>query len=282
MPGYNNWIGYDRELKTCSFDMSSMNTGLNKEQTIEYNIQKITEKYDNLYVGLSGGIDSEFAAKCLLDRGIKFTPVIVDYYSNASEVWWAHKWCYDNKIEPDIIYFDITNFLNQCSKYSIELNTSFISGIDSILEKYISDRNGHMIGPCGEPFAREFCLDDKFQTVSSTVLDFSTYDFTLESHIPDKHPYGFLTFTPEMLYNCVLELDYSKPIQIALAEYYGVIPRPKIPMIVNISMFGSDFINIVRDINAGNDLYSIEIGQRDFFLKKCIEKSIINCSFKRK
>ena len=186
---------------------------------------------------------------------------------------------FDNPNERN---FDMINFLNECAKYSTQLNTSFISGIDSIIEKHVSDKNGHMIGPCGEPFARDFCLDDKFYNNSSTFLDFSTYDFMLESYKPNKHPYGFLSYTPELLHNCVLELDYSKPIQIALAEYYRVTPRPKIPMIMNISMFGSDFINIVQDINAGNDLCSIEVGERDFFLQTCIEKSIINCSFKRK
>ena len=56
-----------------------------KKECIDYAVEKITEKYENFYVALSGGIDSEFVANSLLERGINFIPVIVNLETNKIE-----------------------------------------------------------------------------------------------------------------------------------------------------------------------------------------------------
>ena len=77
MPGHNDWITNNDNI--CDLDFSHLKT-LFKKEAIAYNIQKITERFDNLFVCLSGGIDSEFAAKCLLENDLQ----LVNYQSHPT------------------------------------------------------------------------------------------------------------------------------------------------------------------------------------------------------
>lgn len=75
--------------------------------------------YDNLYVAMSGGIDSEFVAQTFLDLGIPFKPIIFRVSDlNELDIWWAFKWCRDNSIEPVVVDATIEDWSTRLSSVS--------------------------------------------------------------------------------------------------------------------------------------------------------------------
>lgn len=279
MPGYNDWVTFDYKNKI--FCMNPIDIKFrNKQESIEYTVEKITNKYENLYVSLSGGLDSEFVAKCLYDCGIKFTPVIVDYTSNANEMWYAHRWCYEHKIKPAIIKLTRDDIITSFAKISEKYNTTFICAIDFIVEAYVSRLHGKLVTSAAEPFNRIHSLYDNLTVKTSNVLDFRTYDLMLDHYMPHKHAYNFLIYTPDLVYDMIKNLDYEKPVQLAMSEYYGILPRPKMNSLSNIVLHGDEVVKLMTDTNSKRDLSSIYIGMKEEFLRKFENNQIVYGIFK--
>lgn len=231
MPGFSEWIKIEND--SCSFDFSDLKVA-RKEEYIDYAVEKIIEKSDNLYLALSGGLDSEFAANCLFERGVKFTPVIMDIHTNRIENWYAHRWCYENKVKPLVITMSEEEVVKTFPKISQERNIPFYCSIPIILSKMVSQREGNLILGGEEVIDRNYFLSGEF-TKMSEKINFCEYAFCVE-YENSKHIGGFLSYTPGLFLNCLEEIDYNKPGQIALAEYYGVLPRPKINANINLSL----------------------------------------------
>lgn len=66
-------------------------------------VNKIVAKYDNIYIPLSGGMDSEFVFNCFFEAGHKFTPIIVDSPINKEESSYAFRRCKEANIIPVVI-----------------------------------------------------------------------------------------------------------------------------------------------------------------------------------
>lgn len=279
MAGLNNWINFNYDEKRCILDMSSLDTSIDKEEAIDIAIESISQRYKKLYVSLSGGIDSEFTANCFLKRGISFTPLIVDYISNGPEVWWAYRWCYLNGIIPDVIRLSHHDYVKLSWTYAKENNTSFSSALDFIMEKHVSKKHGSLVLSAPEPFDKIDCMSDMFDNPDECELHYASYDFMLDYNNPEKHPYNFLSYTPEMVYNMVRGVNSKKPLQHAITEYYGVAARPKIPVYINLAMLGENAINSISKFNSDMSLFKIKLGSRDSFLSKCESKSYINGEF---
>lgn len=224
MSGLNNWINIDWNTPqpTCSMDFSNL-TVMSKQDAIDHTVNKLTESYSNLYVCLSGGIDSEFVANCLLERNVSFTPVIVDYSYNKAEAWYAYYWCYRNKITPKVFNLTSTQAIHLVPQL-VKKNpgSSFMSALEFLIIANLVPSAITITGDA-QPFARISASTDKLMENISTELDFNSYDFNQHDHSVQ-----FISFTPELFVNLVSNIDYSKPAQIAMAEYYNVIPRPKI------------------------------------------------------
>jgi hypothetical protein len=260
MPGLDNWIKI--ENGSCSFDFSDLKIW-KKEECIDYAVEKMVEKSENLYLALSGGLDSEFAANCLFDRGVKFTPVIMDIYTNRIENWYAHRWCYENKVEPLVITMSEEEVVKTFPKISQERNIPFYCSIPIILSKMVSQREGNLILGGEEIIDRDYFLSGEF-TKMSKKINFCEYAFCVEQE-NSKHIGGFLSYTPELFLNCLEEIDYNKPGQIALAEYYGVLPRPKINANINLSLLpGLKHLKNILDKDKIVNVYEME--SKDSFI----------------
>ena len=225
MSGLNNWINIDwsTKLPTCTMNFSNL-TVMSKQDAIDYTVTEISKNYSNLYVCLSGGIDSEFAATCLLHHGIPFIPTIVDYVYNAPEVWHAYHWCYRNKIVPNVIKLTPDIMVTLLPREVAEFpGSTFLSVIERIVLKLVSKENGIIVTGGAEPFARISAHLDKLTENTSYELDFNSYDFNAN----DIQTVGFVNYTPELYTSLINELDYTKPVNLAMAEYYNVSPRPK-------------------------------------------------------
>lgn len=279
MAGLHNWFDVNIKSKTCVLDFTNF-TPMKKNDAIDYTVNEI-RKYDNLYVALSGGIDSEFAAKILHERGVKFTPIILDFTLNSAEVWHAYHWCYKNNVTPVTIKIPISEVSEKFSSIAIEHDVPFITAIDFVIEDYVSKHGGHMISGGAEPFDRDSVFFDRMQNTVSDKLDVSSYDFGIDTIFPKKHPCNLQVYTPELLFSMVNDLDYRKPIQIAMCEYYEVNARPKLPYIFNVALDQKIMNNAIR-INSTIQADSIVIGTKDEFIEAALNKHKIHCSFERR
>lgn len=230
MPGHNNWITYLENESTSylKFDFSGMQT-MNKQQSIEYTAQKIYDDHgDNIYLALSGGLDSEFVANCLKSSGKQFKVILVDYITNRCELWYARKWCYENGVVPEIITLSFEDLNTKLPQICEQYKCTYIGALDFILKDYVEEKGGKLLSGGPEPFSRIDAFSDDLTKMMSENLENTTIYFKFCQIINNSHPYKFVMYTPEMLYNIVKEMEYDKPIQIALANYYGVDSRPKI------------------------------------------------------
>ena len=76
---------------------------LSFNEAVEEVTKKISEKYDNIFIPFSGGMDSEFIFDCFYKRNIQFTPIIVDTPTNKKESDFAFKKCSETNIKPVVI-----------------------------------------------------------------------------------------------------------------------------------------------------------------------------------
>lgn len=255
------------------FDFSNFKQ-VSKEDSIDMTIDELTARNTNIYLALSGGIDSEFAAKCLKQRGVKFTPIIFDFTLNKAEAWNAYYWCYENHIKPEVVNMSVAEMKLKFPDIARTYKTSFINSIDFILEEYVRSRDGELVICNNTPFIRDKCFADILQNKTSTHLQLATYDFGLDLAEKNDICCDFLSLTPELFFNLIVGLDYNKPIQVALSDYYGVRIRPKVPYAMNVGL-DAELFSLSLEINKSIQLKSIDIGEKDAFLKKALNQEII-------
>jgi hypothetical protein len=226
----NRWLNLDfsNPVPVCTLDFSRFQEK-SREQAIDSTVEQIVTGYQNLHVCLSGGIDSEFAATCLYNHDVSFVPIILDLKFNGAEVWHAFKWCRDRNIEPWVIQVK--------PQYVVEVLSHRLpawpgSTLQSILEYipavHVQELGGSLITGGAEPFDRLHSLEDRLDKLTNTELNIGTLDHGLRHYQGHEHPGGFIDFSPELWISLIRDLDYTKPVQLAMSEYYGVTPRPKI------------------------------------------------------
>ncbi len=236
------------------------------------------QNLENIYVPMSGGIDSEFIAKTLYERGIKFTPILVDYVSNGAELWYARHWCYTHKITPIVLFITAEEMKVKFSHFAYKYKVNFLTAIEFYIEEYVSNTGGRIVSSSSEPFQREDNISDTLQTNVNPELKFTLCEYAIERTFGEKHLVNFLTRTPSMLYNLLTNIDYNEPIQETLCKYYGVSPRPKIAMHTNLSLHKAGLFEEARKVNMNVGVNFVNLGDKDLFLKQAENKEKIMCT----
>ena len=186
----------------------------------------IATQYDNLYISLSGGLDSEFVAKVLLRNQINFTPIIALGPWNQIETWYAFKFCDDHNLKPKILnYTESSSYhtlIKRMAWYSVKLQLPFLL---PMLPLIIADEieDGHLINGSGEIF-----YDSKsYQEPSGALLNFVCYNHWLEIEHGNRHPGAFFSYTPELFRAGIADIDITKNSQVAKSQLYNIPFRPK-------------------------------------------------------
>ena len=231
-------LGYDRWFKTnlikesysnitdpfnVIFDIKTPVMDLSFDAAADYTAKLIAEKYKNLHLCLSGGLDSEFVAKVLCRNHIHFTPIIFLPFAD-SETWYALKFCDENRLEPKILNFPTDSLIlaifKKATKLKVPVDESLVPSI--ILES-IGDPTAKILTGYGEPFN-----NSKYYEKMGSVLEISDHDFYLNLEYDDLHPGSFLTYTPEVFKAIVRDIDCELDTQTAKSKLYTILPRTKI------------------------------------------------------
>lgn len=179
-----------------------------------------THGQDNLYLGLSGGVDSELVANVLLRNRIDFMPLIVDIAGvNNLEVWHAHHWCWRNGISPLVCKMSVPEFESAVIPYLRQLHNTQLAGLCLIMwmADHVAKLNGKLITAVAElnlNFAEKTFYSD-------------TLDYALDLFDNQRHPTAFFAYTPEIMLGYITEFDVNLSEQYNKINFYNVPPRPK-------------------------------------------------------
>jgi len=203
--------------------------------------QELYETYGNIFVAMSGGIDSEWVAKSFHRQGIPFTPLIYEAEDLQSlDTWWAHKWCAENNVQQ-ITYKE---YIYQFAHGVVELGTKdclrTVGGpyIATRLAKYAEDRGGVLVSGAGFPelypdpnieYISNRFYDNKFMhsngSLKNTGWLFHEADFTINRHC-GHHPWNFLSWNPEIVLSYITLRDRGTS-EFNKARIFDCLPRPK-------------------------------------------------------
>ena len=158
---------------------------------------KISKKYKNLYVGLSGGIDSEYVLVCFHKLNIPIIPLVILCNGNQEESKYALKICENLNLKPVIIECSDEEILNICVNFiSKKLNgIGFESATRTIAANYVKNNNGTLI--CGD----HVLGDGDENLIKDSEYSMNEYDGYNSAHYGDE--IGFYLYTPELTYSMI-------------------------------------------------------------------------------
>jgi hypothetical protein len=223
--GFENWIKCNptiTEQFLMEFNPTRLVLPLGFSSAADYTAKLIGSNYKNIYLCLSGGIDSEYAATVLLRNKIPFVPVILDADFSRTEVQYAYKFCRSNRIAPQVIDYTGSSghhrLIKDLAAIAYSLKVPMDQGlIPNLIASLLP--NANILTGYGDPFA--------VNTTSSigNVNEFYDHDYYL--HLSGEHPGAFFSYTPELLRAMVAEMDTTKNIQDAKEQLYNIGWRPK-------------------------------------------------------
>lgn len=234
MPGYNNWfdINLSKEKDNCTLpfeitlNLPDQPINFDFEQASNNVAQLIANQYDNLHLCLSGGLDSEYVASVLLQNKIPFTPVLLITPDNIDEIWYAKHYCYQHNLAPLVIDYrlDYNKLLACVVRYAREINSpANISYFPHVVASHISKSGGTLITGYGEamPYTNDY------DVAIGSILEIEEHDFYLDVSFKNQHPGGFFSYTPDMFFSLIANIDINKNVQLAKSELYQLESRTK-------------------------------------------------------
>jgi hypothetical protein len=202
---------------------------------------ELHETYGNIYVAMSGGIDSEWVAKCFLRQNIPFTPIIYEAEDlMGADTWWAKKWCSEHNITPIIFKEYLFQFVNGLVDISREYICRTPGGpyMMSRLVEYVKDQGGHLVTGAGFPeifpdpnlsYMQGRFLDNKLMNTDGTVKNHGWLlheaDFMLHK-VLEGHPWNFLSWKPDIVLSYI-SIRNQGTTEFNKANIFNCLPRPK-------------------------------------------------------
>ena len=197
--------------------------------------------YTNLYVAMSGGIDSEFVAQTFLNLKIPFKPIILKVDDlNELDIWWAFKWCKENNIEPVVLTETTENWVDKFISVSKEHCGRFGQGTGtmSYINEYVIQHEGNLVTGAGfiEYFPDENLDYMRYRYKDSALHNSDGSEKTgYIFHEPDvlqamrypTMPFNFLSWTPEIVLSYIYHRDMTIDSAANKAKIMNCLPRPK-------------------------------------------------------
>lgn len=206
------------------------------DQACDLAAGEIYETHRDLYLGMSGGADSEYVAECLWRNGIPFTPVILEcptllHNDMKYEAWFAKHWCGQHGMEPIVI--DIESWIGspeEIASYQLLKPRLYGGAIQAaFLKSFVEARGGKLLSG----FQMEYYPDQEQMTYLEPQLkDYHGFvieesDIYIESLAPDQHPWAFYYWSPEIMVAFAHEWDISLTMTQNKSKIYKTNPRPK-------------------------------------------------------
>jgi hypothetical protein len=208
-----------------SFNHTEVIDTLTFHEAADYTAKLINDRCSNLYLAMSGGLDSDYVAEVLFRNGISFTPIIAITPDNV-ETHCALHWCKLHNIEPVILTFieNDPRLVRQFRLIAKDLKqVSGLTNIVSYLAEYVSNKGGQLLvgdSPIGAH------TDDYYQPAGE-IFDIEWFSFITEFMQPGVHPGAFFQYTPELFLAIAKSLNVNVSESAGKAELYSLPYKPK-------------------------------------------------------
>lgn len=258
----NDWLThnlYERiENKNSIFEVKiDVNDyrSLNFEQATKEVCEKLYALNDKIYIGLSGGIDSEYVLKKFHSLKIPFTTVIVDSPCYSDETSIAYEICKKYNVIPEIINITEIDIIKQ---FNHDIYTPFnsigIGGVPALqVSQYAKNRGGIYVK--GEHLVGEH--------EGIVCVELNEWDFHTDIAF-DKCTYNFFLYTPEIVYSMVKEM-YDVSSQKFKCDLYKIPYRDKIS--IKLSPLSSNYYNWIRQSRKFKPISRWSMPHREFLKK---------------
>jgi hypothetical protein len=234
----NNWIDiswagniprkYKEDIQ-CTFKEKT-NEILNFDLACDLTAQEIASSYDNLYLAMSGGCDSEAVADVLYRNKIPFTPLLIQINELAKiESWHALHWCKKRNIIPHIINLSIDEYCAQIQRFS----TKNLRMVTTVLPIYAAEYTTKLGGKLLTGHQLEYYPDhEQMIYLEPELKDYDGFTLTesdvyIECNEPNTHPWAFFYWSPSIMASFVNAWDTNLTIQENKEKIYNVPIRPK-------------------------------------------------------
>ncbi len=151
----------------------------------------------NIFIGLSGGVDSEYVFRKFHSLRIPVTPIIVECDCCANETIIAHRICKEYQVEPVVLAISETDmFMYYYENIYKAFNGPGIGSVPSLMAtEYAKHNNGIFI-------KSEHTIGDMNNRV---CVEMNEWDFYC--NIRHDNSYNFFVMTPEIVYSIVSAMN---------------------------------------------------------------------------
>ncbi len=238
----NNWLTYSfgglpqrrrHEDLELIFNESTNNL-LPLDIVSHQTAKEIHALYPNVYVAMSGGCDSEYVAKSFKAAGVPFTAIMMTckgYFSIGE--WYVEKWCHENTVTLIKFEVDPHKLLAYGQKTLFKIRGINWFGITvNLLANEVERLGGYMVTGAlpsyyPDPKLGLVKVDAEFKRTFRGFM-FDESDFYIELINPDKHPWAFFYWSPEMLASIIYHWDTTQPVENNKWRMFDLLPRPKL------------------------------------------------------
>lgn len=261
--GLDKWWHLDFEINAektyfnWSFNHTSVRD-LNLTEASDYTAELVAEKFDNLHLLMSGGLDSEFVADILYRNNIPFTPVIgYVRHSRNQDYFYAMHWCEQRGITPLAIEFVLNDLRLQKAaswvyqNYGITNDIFFVKALIDI----VIDRQGHVL--LGEATMTNEVSTSSWSDPIGEIFDITAHGLFGSIYTNGTHPAEFFSYTPELFLSLITEVDTTVNNALAKSRLYNVPFRPKTWPFVSVR---SEFKNKIQQACKVQD-FPAHVGQ---------------------
>lgn len=212
----NNIIDYSITIAPYAYEKTTFNIACNGV------CDKIVDMNRPIFVGFSGGIDSEFVVRKFMERDIPFTAVVTKTCTNRYEIMYAENFFRENPNVNKVI-LDISNPKTFFQKYIEICKTFSVSAIGSVgsIESamYVKQQNGIFI-------IGEHLIGTKHDENDILMIESAEWDHYYDVMIDDNTVLPFYTYDLSIVQSYVSRLN-SLPHDAFKSQLYSLPFRPK-------------------------------------------------------
>jgi hypothetical protein len=185
-------------------------------EAAELAAKQIAEKYSDLKLCLSGGVDSEFVLRLFHRLGLQVEPVIMRCQLNEAESDAALNLCQELGIKPTVIELSIADFFLEHFNALQNNNLRVLLGVTPhVIHKFVG---GKILTGYGDPSPDSAWAD---------VAMLPEWDFYTDTL--GDHPGPFFVYTPELFLAFLRDVNKTVSFYRAKCELYNLPYREKIP-----------------------------------------------------
>lgn len=222
MPGHNNWYNINLNPFKITFSPKPFKK-LSLSDAASLTVNRMVDINPNIWLAMSGGMDSEFAANAFYENNVKFTPIIWKYHLNT-EADYAIHWCRSRNITPYIVDKNINDdkikqlLKNIASRYGSQ---TWFGAVNAYLAEIVKKHGGSLVTGTGV-----ITTDYPYPSPIGTQAEFCVYEFFVD--LLTNHHGSFMIYSQELFYALLSEIDENDNTQEFKSRMYNVPFRPKL------------------------------------------------------